>query len=123
MAHKLFSYGTLQYPQVQINTFGRLLDTQAAEICGYRLEQVEITDPAVLAASGQQFHPILVATNNERDQVKGVVVDLTDNELVQADAYEVDDYRRIEVTLRHGQKAWCYVAVEHTELPALKAFE
>ncbi|WP_342342087.1 hypothetical protein [Pseudoalteromonas lipolytica] len=52
---KLFSYGTLQYKQVQLDTFGRLLEGQPATLTGYIVGEIEITDPAVLKSSGQRF--------------------------------------------------------------------
>jgi len=41
--------------------------------------------------------------------VDGIVFTITEAELVAADAYEVDDYRRISVPLRSGPYAWVYV--------------
>lgn len=55
----LFSYGTLQKEQVQIETFGRILQGDQDVLTGYRLEMLEITDPEVLRKSSQKFHPIL----------------------------------------------------------------
>lgn len=55
----LFSYGTLQDKAVQLANFGRELAGQADRMPGYRQDWVEITDPAVLAASGKAHHPIV----------------------------------------------------------------
>jgi hypothetical protein len=55
----LLSYGTLQKEQVQIETFGRILQGDQDILTGYRLEMLEITDPEVLRKSSQKFHPIL----------------------------------------------------------------
>ncbi|WP_284178241.1 gamma-glutamylcyclotransferase family protein [Rhabdaerophilum sp. SD176] len=105
----LFSYGTLQTPQVQISQFGRLLAGQPDILPGYRKAMVEISDPAVIAASGERFHPILLRTGLELDEVTGTVFEITAEELAAADAYEVSDYRRIAVRLRSGLEAWVYV--------------
>ena len=40
---------------------------------GYRLDMVEITDPEVLRASGQKFHPIVSPTGIPADEVAGQV--------------------------------------------------
>lgn len=106
----LFSYGTLQQERVQLSTFGRLLHGSRDAIVGFRQDQVEITDPAVLEASGKRFHPILVRTNQAADTVPGVVFRITAEELRAADTYEVSDYVRIETVLASGKKAWVYVA-------------
>lgn len=117
MAVYLFSYGTLRLESVQRAQFGRVLHGTADEILGWRREEVEITDPAVLAKSGERFHPIIVPGSTE-DRVAGTVFELTDEELLAADLYEVDDYRRIEVQLASERDAWVYVArsdMRHTE--------
>ena len=105
----LFSYGTLRYPAVQRETFGRLLRGQDDSMIGYIKEWVEITDPEVLRASGQDKHPIVRYTGQSDDRIDGTVFEITAKELALADAYEVDDYQRVDVTLKSGQKAWVYV--------------
>ncbi|MCK8127657.1 gamma-glutamylcyclotransferase [Pseudoalteromonas sp. 2CM39R] len=107
---KLFSYGTLQYPQVQLDTFGRLLEGQPATLTGYVIGEVEITDEAVLKSSGQRFHPALIKTSKQSDIVNGAIYLITEQELAQADAYEVDDYQRIAETFQCNNQAWLYVA-------------
>jgi gamma-glutamylcyclotransferase (GGCT)/AIG2-like uncharacterized protein YtfP len=79
---------------------------------GFRLSKVKITDPKVLAASGDAEHPILLRSEQASDEVEGMVFELTPRELEQADEYEVADYKRIAVTLRSGCSAWVYVSVE-----------
>jgi hypothetical protein len=106
----LFSYGTLRDPAVQRANFGRTLTGRDDRILGFRLDQVEITDPHVLELSGRTHHPILIATGNPSDAVPGAVLELTDDELLRADDYEVDDYRRVEALLASGGTAWVYVA-------------
>jgi gamma-glutamylcyclotransferase (GGCT)/AIG2-like uncharacterized protein YtfP len=110
MMHLLFSYGTLQLEQVQLDTYDRLLFGTSDQLPNYRIEQLEITDPDVLTSSKQQYHPIAIKTNNPSDSVEGMVFKITDEELAFTDRYEVDDYIRIEATLASGNKAWVYVS-------------
>ncbi|UEQ77939.1 gamma-glutamylcyclotransferase family protein [Chryseobacterium arthrosphaerae] len=105
----LFSYGTLQKEQVQLETFGRILHSEKDMLSGYQLTMLEITDPEVLRKSGQKYHPVLRFSGNEEDQVKGVLFEVTDAEILQADAYEVDDYKRIETTFKSGKRGFIYV--------------
>jgi gamma-glutamylcyclotransferase (GGCT)/AIG2-like uncharacterized protein YtfP len=105
----LFSYGTLRQPTVQLATFGRKLDGYLDAIIGYELDYVTITDPQVIATSGSDRHPILRPTARPDAHVDGTVFTITDAELLAADDYEVDDYRRIAVPLRSGLQAWVYV--------------
>lgn len=105
----LFSYGTLQLESVQISSFGRRLTGHEDALPGYRKDMIEITDPEVLAKSGEKFHPILVASCNKADKIKGMVFEITAAELQAADSYEVSDYKRVEVLLESGKRAWVYI--------------
>ena len=107
----LFSYGTLQLPQVQEAQFGRLLDGQRDTLLGYKIGQVKIQDGDVVMVSGADHHPAIYATGNANDVVEGSVFWLTADELAAADDYEVDDYVRVRVTLSSGLQAWAYVGV------------
>jgi gamma-glutamylcyclotransferase (GGCT)/AIG2-like uncharacterized protein YtfP len=104
----LFSYGTLRQPEVQLTTFGRLLEGRPDAIVGYDLDYVTITDPHVIATSGSDRHPVL-KPGAATAAVEGTVFAISEAELVAADAYEVDDYVRVAVPLRSGQTAWVYV--------------
>jgi hypothetical protein len=107
--HFLFSYGTLQLPHVQLANFGRLLDGFPDKLIGYHIDQVEITDPDVLAQSEQRFHPILRYSGQMFDEVQGIAFAVTELDVARADRYEVEDYQRVEVTLLSGRAAWVYV--------------
>lgn len=105
----LFSYGTLQQDDVQLASFGRLLEGQDDAMPGYRQSLIEITDPEVIKTSGKRFHPIVEPSDKPDDQVTGRMFWITDAELKAADQYEVADYKRILVRLRSGNLAWVYV--------------
>jgi hypothetical protein len=112
MTEHLFSYGTLQMAAVQEANFGRALPMNPDALPGFRVETVTIIDPDVIETNGSDQHPILRRSTNVSDVVDGSVLELTSVEQRAADAYEVDDYRRIEVTLASGRRAWVYVADE-----------
>lgn len=106
--HRLFSYGTLQLPEVQTATFGRLLAGRPDAVVGFRSEMLTITDPVVIARSGSDQHPILLP-GNASEVIAGTTFTVDDADLAAADEYEVDDYTRIEVPLRSGGMGWVYV--------------
>lgn len=108
----LFSYGTLQTEAVQLATFGRRLHGSADTLRGYHLGMLRIEDPAVIATSGAADHPIIAFTGNAADEVKGMLLEITRDELLHADAYEVSDYQRIAVTLASGKRAWVYAKAD-----------
>lgn len=104
----LFSYGTLQLDQVQMDTFGRLLDGVTDSLTGYALEIVTITDQAVIKSSGTDQHPIIKHTGNPDDVITGQLFAVSEEDLVEADKYEVADYERIEMTFDSGKKGFVY---------------
>ncbi|MGW0300146.1 gamma-glutamylcyclotransferase family protein [Streptomyces anthocyanicus] len=108
--HSLFTYGTLQMPEVQLARFGRLLHGRRDRLPGFRTMEILIADSEVIAVSGTDRHLLVVPSANPGDAVEGSVLRLTDEELSAADDYEVDDYTRVEVVLASGTKAWAYLA-------------
>ena len=106
---RLFSYGTLRQEGVQQSLFGRALQGQPDTILGYRLAELRIDDPGVVAASGSGLHTIMIETGDPGDRIAGMVFELSEQELAAADAYETSDYRRIELPLLSGGRAWAYV--------------
>jgi gamma-glutamylcyclotransferase (GGCT)/AIG2-like uncharacterized protein YtfP len=105
---KLFSYGTLQLENVQIETFGRTLTGSKDALLGYVLSEVRIRDEAVIRKSGMVFHPILKYTGNREDKVEGTVFEITHEELLKADEYEVEAYARTLADFKSGIQAWIY---------------
>jgi gamma-glutamylcyclotransferase (GGCT)/AIG2-like uncharacterized protein YtfP len=106
---RLFSYGTLQQENVQLATFGRLLEGTPDALVGFAVQLVEIRDPQVIAASGKTHHPGVVRSGRPADRVAGTVFEITPAELAAADAYEVYEYERVEAELASGRRAWVYV--------------
>ena len=105
----LFSYGTLQYENVQKEAYGRKLNGLKDLLLGFKLEQVEITNTEVLLKSKEKYHPIAIPTSNISDFIKGVVFEITPEELKATDAYEVDNYKRVKAKLKSGKSCWVYI--------------
>jgi hypothetical protein len=107
---RLFCYGTLRQPNVQLATFGRLLEGRPDTLAGYALEPLAITDPVVVATSGSAVHSAARPTGDCADLVPGMVFAITRTELEAADRYEVDEMVRVEAALASGARAFVYVA-------------
>lgn len=112
MTEFIFSYGTLQEPQVQEAIFGTTISGKTDAVTGFRLTQVEISDDEVVRVSGQTHHPMLVSSDNHTDAIPGMIYPLSAEQLARADEYEGAHYKRIEVNLVSGRKAWMYVAAD-----------
>lgn len=96
----LFSYGTLQLEKIQDDVFQRLLSGKTDTLRRYKTSRIAIQDRQYL---------IVDFTGDESDVVGGMVFEVTTDELTSADEYEGSDYRRVEVMLESGNRAWVYV--------------
>ena len=106
----LFSYGTLQQENVQLSTFGRLLQGQRDELPGFEQSLARIEDPQVVATSGKTHHANVTFNGRNDSRVIGAVFEITDTELAAADQYEqLSQYERVAVMLASGKQAWVYV--------------
>jgi gamma-glutamylcyclotransferase (GGCT)/AIG2-like uncharacterized protein YtfP len=110
MKEYLFSYGTLQKPEVQMDLFGRLLNGTRDKLIGYKSVSIEITDKDFLATGADKIQRTLVATNNENDTIRGMVLEVSGEELLLSDKYEPVGYERISVETESGKSVWIYVA-------------
>lgn len=108
MVHRVFSYGTLRQPEVQVALYGGAVPTIADTLPGWRLDWLLITDAEVIRISGSDRHPIL-RRGLPDDAVEGSYLELDDAQLAATDEYEVEDYVRCEVVLGSGVRAWAYV--------------
>jgi gamma-glutamylcyclotransferase (GGCT)/AIG2-like uncharacterized protein YtfP len=108
----IFSYGTLQDPKVQAQVLNRQVESWPDSLSQYELGVITITDASVLAISQQQQHPIIHYSGKAEDKVKGVVLKITEAELLNFDKYETSDYQRVSVCLDSGVTCFAYVASE-----------
>ena len=107
----LFSYGTLQKEKVQLELFGRLLHATKDVAEGYKLSSIEIKDKAFLSKGEDKYQRTLIPSSNKADKIEGTVFEISNEELLLADKYEPNHYKRIKVVLRSGKQAWIYVAI------------
>ena len=114
MNHYLFSYGTLQKQQVQIDLFGRVLEGWPDILKNYKVSPIEITDEAFLAKGEEKSQLTATPSADKKHSIQGTVFEVNEEELLYADKYEPAGYKRILVRLASGKKAWLYVFVETT---------
>jgi hypothetical protein len=106
----LFSYGMLQYEDVQIATFGRKLGGEQDALAGFELSRVKIEDPEIAARLGRTHHADVVRVRDDAARVPGVVFEVTDAELARADRFEAEfAYERVLAPLASGRETWVYV--------------
>lgn len=108
MAALVFSYGTLQMERVQRELFGRLVAMTDDALLGFETVPVEIDHPDVIEFSGSSTHLGLVPGAPDA-RIEGKLLHVTEADFPALDAYEGDEYRRIQVILASGAAAWVYV--------------
>ncbi len=96
----LFTYGTLQETEVQLGVFSRLLQGEEAILNGYIISNEKVADR----------YPTIAVSNDSSKTLTGKIYILSPEELIKADAYEGEAYKRIQVVLASGEKAWAYIA-------------
>ena len=102
----LFSYGSLQWPNVQWQHFGRLLEGADDGVMGFRLGEIEVAT----SGSGEVGrYPILVPDQGQTQAINGKVFIVSADELAAADIYETSAYQRLEIPLLSGKRAWIYI--------------
>ena len=74
----------------------------------------------MIESSGTENHPILKYTGNKSDFVEGTLFEISAEELIQADNYEVDDYKRAELIFESKQTGFAYVKNESIEVIKLR---
>ena len=94
---KLFVYGTLHDPKVQVMLLGREVASVDDVLSGY----FRNTD---------LFPPYPVAVQDDNATINGWVLQVTTVELIKLDVYEGENYIRVRVTLQSGTDAWVYCA-------------
>ena len=101
----LFSYGTLQQENVQLSTFGRLLQGQKDQLLGFEASSIKIEDPQVVATSGKTHHANVTFNGRSDSRVSGTVFEISDAELAAADRYEqLAAYKRVAAMLASGKQ-------------------
>jgi hypothetical protein len=69
----LFSYGTLQLKQVQLELFGRTLKMESDALIGFKKDKITIKDKTVVGLSGEEEHVIISYSGNDSDVIEGAV--------------------------------------------------
>ena len=95
----LFVYGTLTTDEALKNVIGRDVLGIPARLDGY--------DGSKTITIENESYP--VAEKNTECSIQGLLVEITPEELEKLDAWETDAYRRKEVELTNGIKAWIYL--------------
>ena len=80
---------------------------------GFEQATLEIKDSTTVSLSGKTHHPIVRFTGRSSDTVSGTVYEITADELLSADKYEVEQYKRVAVVLQSGVRAWVYIDAQH----------
>jgi gamma-glutamylcyclotransferase (GGCT)/AIG2-like uncharacterized protein YtfP len=90
---KLFVYGTLKDPKIQMHLVGRTIPGIPDQVHGYRSHDILDYPTALPDPTGH---------------IIGLVLTVTPEELARFDEYEGANYIRVQVTLASGPTVWMY---------------
>ncbi len=97
----LFTYGSLQWENIQLELFDRKLNGSPDRLVGFQQKAQKLAG----------LYPIVYHTGNADDYLDGIVYGISENDLQIADIYEGDDYKRVKTQLDSGRLAWVYVGI------------
>lgn len=101
---QIFSYGTLQSKEIQMQVFNRRLTGTPDQLLGYTIKDLKIEEEF-----GLEDYFVAIPSDNPSDSIKGIVYTVSSLELDKADQFESNAYQRVQVTLKSGTVAWIYV--------------
>jgi len=94
----LFVYGTLIDDETRKNILKRSVSGTPTILDGYDLKEIIIENESYPAAE-----------KRSGCLIKGLLIEITPEEVERLDVYETDAYKRREVELTNGKKAWVYI--------------
>lgn len=95
---KLFVYGTLMDKKIRGTILGRMAEGVPDTLNGYVKSEISIKG---------EIYPLIVL--NAGGIIKGLVIEVTRDELRRIDEYETDAYKREKIILESGIPAWVYI--------------
>ncbi len=97
---QLFVYGTLLDASLRQWIFGRIPEDQADRLPGFEKLERSVADA----------YPEVKRSEDPKAYVDGLCLDLSEDELARADAYETSLYYREKLELASGTIAWVYLS-------------
>lgn len=107
--HLLFSYDTLRSQDLQIQHYGRKLEGIDGALSGYTLKDSTINDVSMTEHSHTTTPQIAIKSKEKSDTLKGMVFEITGEELVETDKMAAPNSNRILATTDAGVEVWVYV--------------
>mgnify|MGYP003396746659 CR=1 FL=1 len=101
---QLFSYGTLQSKEIQMQVFNKLLIGTPDQLLGYKLKDLQIEEEF-----GMEDYFVAIPSENPSDAIKGIAFSISSEDLIKADQFESNAYKRTQITLQSGITAWIYI--------------
>lgn len=101
---QLFSYGTLQSKEIQMQVFNKLLIGTEDQLAGYKLKALQIEEEF-----GMEDYFVAMPSDNPQDAVQGIAFAVSSDDLIKADQFESNAYKRVPITLQSGTTAWIYI--------------
>ncbi len=100
----IFAYGTLNDTTIQLKLYNRKLKGTPDQVKQYYLSSITVNENNIL-----NTYPIAIYSGKQSDVISGMVYEITPQELAATDIYEGAEYKRVQVLLQSGVRAWIYI--------------
>lgn len=107
--HLLFSYDILNSQDIQLQIYGRRLDGMDDTLSGYTLKDSNLNGSKVKDNRTRTLSQHAIKTKDPKDKVKGMLYEITGEELVQTDRHILKNYHRVLETTDSGAEVWLYM--------------
>lgn len=107
--HLLFTYNTpkLNVEHLDYNHHEpKIKDT----LSGYKLNGLALKNPSLKEKSDANQDLIAIKSHDKGDRIEGIVLEISGEELMKTDTYNISDYKRVLETADSGTEVWVYVS-------------
>ncbi|MFV8333324.1 gamma-glutamylcyclotransferase family protein [Flavobacterium sp. GSP14] len=87
-----------------MQVFNKLLSGTEDRLTGYKLKDLQIEEEF-----GMEDYFVAMPSENPSDAVHGIAFTVSSEDLIKADQFESNAYKRIQIKLQSGTTAWIYI--------------
>lgn len=106
--HLLFSYGPLNSNELQLKHYGRAFLGREDILSGYLFNNTEINGAHLIANPTTKLQ-MARKSSEKNSKIKGMVYEITGEELVKTDRLLAFNAKRVMVTTDLGSEVWVYI--------------
>lgn len=107
--HLWFSYDISESENLQLQHYGRKFHGTEDTLSGYTLKDTNLNGVSMSENNRTKTPQIAIKSKEMNDELKGIVFEITGEELVLTDQLAVPNSKRVLVTTNSGAEVWVYI--------------